>query len=256
MSAWHGNFVWCELMTTDMAAATDFYSRVIGWEAKDSGATHMQYTLLNAGSAGVGGVMELPQAVRENGGQPCWTGYIWADDVDATAARVQAAGGQVHKPASDIPNVGRFAVVADPQGAVFTLFKGMNAEEAPPPAGATPGRVGWHELHARDWRAAFDFYAGLFGWTKDSEFDMGAPGIYQLFATNGTRAGGMWSNAAAPHPFWLYYFNVDGIDAAVARAQQAGGQVRQGPMEVPGGSWIAQCSDPQGAKFAMVAPKR
>ena len=257
MSAFHGQFVWCELMTTDDAAATAFYSAVIGWSAKDAGAAHVRYTILSAGETGVGGLVELPKSAQDAGARPAWIGYIAADDVDAMAARVMGAGGAIHCGPDDIPGVGSFAKVTDPQGAAFTLFRPLDGGPAPPPAGATPGRVGWHELHAADREAAFAFYAGLFGWTKAEAIDMGPMGIYQLFATGGAAAGGMMTKMEAmPAPFWLYYFNVDDIDAAMTRAKGAGGQVVHGPHEVPGGSWIARCVDPQGAMFAMVAPGR
>jgi predicted enzyme related to lactoylglutathione lyase len=256
MSTFHGQFCWCELMTTDTAAATEFYNRVIGWTAKDSGVPGMQYTVLSAGETGVGGLMELPEPVRAAGGRPGWSLYIAVDDVDAMVTRIQAAGGGVHRAPEDIPGIGRFAVVHDLQGAIFCLIKPMTGEEAPPSvASMTTGHVGWHELHCGDLEAAFAFYAGLFGWTKDQAIDMGPMGTYQLFSTGGTAVGGMMKRIdAMPVPFWLDYFNVNDINAAVARAKEAGGQLLNGPHEVPGGSWIAQCLDPQGAMFAMVQP--
>lgn len=259
MSPIHGQFVWYELMSPDTAAAAAFYGAVIGWNTRDAGAAHVRYTILSAGDTGVGGLLEMAQAVRDAGGWPAWVGYIAADDVDVTAARVEDAGGRVHHAAEDIPGVGRFAVVADPQGAVFTLFKPLGGEPGRPAAGATPGRVGWHELHAADREAAFAFYAGLFGWTKTDAIDMGTMGLYQTFATghgtDGVMVGGMMTKTGAlPRPTWLYYVNVDDIGAAVTRTTDAGGQVLNGPHEVPGGSWVARCMDPQGAMFAMVGP--
>ncbi len=249
MSASQGQFVWCELMTADTAAATAFYGKVIGWEAKDAGPAYGGYTILHAGETPVGGVMALPP-----GAQPGWVGYVAVNDVDAAAARVKSAGGQVHRAADDIPEVGRFAVVADPQGAVFTLFKPMTEGTPPPPAGATPGRVGWHELTTSDREAAFAFYAALFGWTKAEAHDMGPMGIYQIFAVGGVPVGGMFASKDRP-PSWLYYFNVDAAEAAVSRVKAAGGELVNGPMQVPGGSWIAHCKDPQGAMFAVVGPQ-
>jgi predicted enzyme related to lactoylglutathione lyase len=121
----------------------------------------------------------------------------------------------------------------------------------------TPGLIGWHELQAGDLEGAFSFYSGLFGWTKADAVDMGAAGVYQLFATGGAPVGGMMKRSSeATRPYWLYYFNVDAIDSAIERTNKAGGKVTSGPHPVPGGSWIAHCTDPLGAKFAMVAPKR
>jgi uncharacterized protein len=253
-----GHFVWCELGTTDTTAATTFYRAVVGWIAKDAGMVDHPYTILHAGEIPVAGIIELPAPVLAAGARPAWVGYIGVDDVDAFVTRVTAAGGKIHRPAENIPCVGRFAVVADPHGAVFCLFQPLGSE-APPAAEATPGRVGWHELHAGDRESAFAFYADLFGWTKTEAIDMGPMGVYQTFATGGptgdAMAGGMMTKTdAIPVPVWLYYFNIDDITAAIARVRDAGGQVLLGPQQVPGGMWIAQCLDPQGVMFAMVGP--
>lgn len=250
-------FVWCELMTTDPAAAAGFYRDVIGWRTADSGVPGISYTILSAGETAVGGLMALPAAALEMGARPGWLGYVGVEDVDAEAAEFVKAGGVIHRAAADIPGVGRFAVVGDPQGAALVLFKSaMTAEPAPAPRG-TPGHVGWRELHAVDRDAAFAFYAGRFGWTKGEAMDMGPMGIYQLFKTGGEDdAGGMMTKIEAmPVPFWLYYFNVDDIDAAVVRVSGAGGQTINGPMEVPGGMFIVHGLDPQGAMFALVGPR-
>jgi uncharacterized protein len=263
MSEYHGQFCWCELMTSDDVAAAEFYRSVIGWNTRDAGVSDMRYTIFNAGDVGVGGVMELPPPAREKGMKPFWIGYIAVDDVDAAAERVVQKGGAVHRAPDDIPEVGRFAVVADPQGAVFTLFT-PSATHQPatprPPAGATPGRVGWHELHAGEREAAFAFYADMFGWTKTEAIDLGSMGVYQTFATGGATGcgmvGGMMTKGdEIPAPVWFYYFNIDNIDAAVSRTREAGGEVLRGPHQVPGGSWIAHCKDPQGAFFCMVGPR-
>ena len=257
MSKVQGKFVWYDLMTTDSKAAESFYRSVIGWDAKDSGMTDRSYSLLSVGPTMVGGLMPIPNAARAHGARPVWTGYIGVDDVDAYAARVKSAGGVVHRAPEDIPGVGRFAGVADPHGATFNLFKGNRDEEAAPAAPGTPGHVGWHELHAGDGASAFAFYSGLFGWTKAEAMDMGAMGVYQIFATGGAPCGGMMTKMPqTPAPFWLYYFNVDALDAAITRVKDAGGQTIIDPMEVPGPMWVVHCLDPQGAIFAMVGPKR
>jgi uncharacterized protein len=255
MSKHHGKFFWYDLMTSDTKAAENFYRKVIGWDAKDSGSPDHQYTLLSKGPNMVGGLMPIPKESCDNGVGPCWNGYIAVDDVDAYAAKVKAAGGSVHRAPEDVPGILRFAVVADPYGAVFIIFKGFSTEEAAPVAAGTPGHVGWHELMAGDREGAFAFYSGLFGWTKADAVET-PMGPYQTFAAGGAPVGGMMTKMPqSPQPYWLYYFNVATLDAAVARAKAGGGQVCLDPMQVPGGSWIAQCRDPQGAMFAMVGPK-
>jgi uncharacterized protein len=156
-------FVWYELMTPDVQPALDFYTEVVGWKAQDSGVPGMAYTLLKVGDAGVAGVMGTPPELQTFGAPPTWSGYIAVDDVDAMTARVTEAGGEVLRPASDIPGVGRFAVVADPQGASFMLFKPARNDPPPMPPAEAPGTIGWHELRARDGAAVFGFYAALFG---------------------------------------------------------------------------------------------
>jgi hypothetical protein len=253
-----GTFVWYDLMTTDTAAATAFYRAVIGWDVADSGMSDRSYLILSMGPLIVGGLMPIPAEALANGVRPSWMGYIAVDDVDAYAARVAEAGGTVHRPPEDIPTVGRFAVVADPHGAGFILFRGMG-DQAPRRDQAAPGHIGWHELQAGDRETAWDFYAGLFGWTKVEAVDMGAMGLYQTFTTaaGGPAIGGMMTRTPnTPRPFWLYYVNVEAIDAAIARIAAAGGTIANGPHPVPTGQWIVQAFDPQGALFALLAPKR
>ncbi len=257
MAAQPSRFVWYELMTTDPAAARAFYSQVVGWQTEASAIPGMDYTLLSAGPHQIGGMMALPPEALAAGVPPNWAGYVGVDDVDAKAAALQQAGGSVLRPPADIPGVGRFAVVADPFGAAFCLYKGHEPGPMTPAAAGTPGTVGWHELMAGALEPAWAFYSQLFGWAKADAMDMGPMGVYQLFTAGDAPIGGMMTRPPEmPVSAWLYYVNVDAIDAAVGRIQAAGGKVINGPMEVPGGSWIVQASDPQGAMFALVAPNR
>lgn len=252
------SFIWYELMTTDMEAAATFYRSVVGWEAQPWSDPSMRYTILTAGGAPAAGLMTLPDDARDAGLQPGWVGYIHADDVDAATERVKQGGGRVHRPPSDIPGVGRFSVIADPDGAMFMLLTPLGGDQAAPPAAPmTPGHIGWHELHAGDGASAFAFYSSQFGWTKDQAMDMGPMGTYQLFAAGGDAIGGIMTKPPQmPMPAWLFYFTVPAIDTAAARVRDGGGQVLNGPMEVPGGGWIIQGLDAQGAMFALVAPGR
>lgn len=250
-----GNFVWYELLTSDPAAAENFYRDVVGWGARDAEIPDMRYTLFTNGAAPVAGMMQLPPMAREAGVRPDWIGYISVDDVDAFVRRIQQAGGKLDHGPEDIHDIGRFAVVADPQGASFALFKAKT--DGPAPVQNTPGGIGWHELHAADWPSAFAFYSALFGWEKADAVDMGPMGTYQLFGKGGPSIGGIFNKPAnEPVPYWLYYFNVAAIDAAGTRVKDKGGRVTNGPHQVPGGSWIIHCLDPQGAIFALVAPAK
>lgn len=257
MSDMQGKFVWYELLTTDTAAAAKFYGSVVGWGASDAGMGAAGYTVFEVPGTkrGVGGMMLLPDELKAMGVPPNWTGYVAVDDVDAMARTFAEKGGAVRRPPEDIPEVGRFAVVADPQGAVIILFKPLPMDNAPPEATMTPGFCGWHELSAVNGPEAFKFYADVFGWTLHDSMDMGELGTYQIFAHNGQMTGGIMTKTPdIPMPFWGYYFIVAGIDTAMEKVTSGGGKVLNGPMEVPG-AWIIQCTDPQGAYFALVGDR-
>ncbi|WP_028310821.1 VOC family protein [Derxia gummosa] len=247
-------FVWYELLTTDTAAAAAFYGRVLGWTATPSALTDVDYTHLSVGEHAVAGLMRLPAEAAALGARPCWMGHLGTPDIDAAVARLVAAGGKVWRPAWDIPEVGRLAVVADPQGAAYSLYQPAPAcaDSAPLPP-MTPGSIGWRELQAVDGPSAFDFYAAQYGWTRGEAIDMGPMGVYQLFEVDGLALGGVMTKPAhLPIPFWLFYFAVADIDAAVTALREAGGTLLNGPMPVPGGAWIVQALDPQGVLFALV----
>ncbi|TAU87922.1 VOC family protein [Rhizobium leguminosarum] len=259
MSETHGKFIWCELMTPDTSAAAKFYSSVVGWTTSEMKMEGMPtYTIFEADGIGVAGLMEFPAELEGKGIPPNWTGYVDVDDVDQSAKDFAANGGSVRRPPEDIPTIGRFAVVADPHGAVLCIMTPAPMEKPMPElAFDAPGNIGWHELYAGNGEQALAFYSKLFGWTKHSDFDMGPMGVYYLFAHNGRQIGGMMTKPEnMPMPFWCYYFIVPTLDAAIERVASGGGKVVNGPMEVPGGSWIIQATDPQGAFFCLVAPRR
>ncbi|RJF90997.1 VOC family protein [Sphingomonas cavernae] len=254
MSSSQSDFVWYELLTTEPEKAESFYSDVFGWNARDAGMPDMRYTLLSASDADIGGVMELPAELCDAGGKPGWVGYVGVEDVDAAAAKVAQDGGTIHRDPDDIPGVGRFAVAADPQGAAFCLFstasEGTNAARS-----MKTGHIGWNELHSTDWKSGFDFYEKQFGWRKSEALDMGPMGTYQIFNAGKDDLGGMLDDKEFPHPAWLYYVSVDDIDATLKRVTDKGGKLLYGPSEVPGGMWIINALDPQGAMFAAVGPR-
>jgi predicted enzyme related to lactoylglutathione lyase len=241
-------------MTTDPEAAGKFYKKVIGWETQkwEGGGADTQYTMFTNAGTHLGGVMPLPEQARAAGAPPHWLAYTATPDIDRTVADAKKKGARVHVEPTEIPTVGKFAVLADPQGAAFALF--TTDREFPGHDGpAKKGEFSWHELMTTDHEAAFDFYHDLFGWEKTDAMDMGEMGVYQMYGRNGMPIGGMF-NKTADMPFppnWLHYVRVDDVHKTAEQIKQNGGQIINGPMEVPGGDWIAQCMDPQGGMFAI-----
>jgi hypothetical protein len=251
----HGRFVWYELLTTDIAAARAFYGSVVGWGEQDASTPEFTYTLFTAGQAPVGAFMDLPPEARKMGATPRWVGYVAVDDVDKTAGLIGRLGGAVYVPPTDT-NIGRISVVADPQTATLALVKGLKPGRPERAGLGEPGHVGWHELLAADCKAAFAFYRELFDW-QQAEAEIGLMDSYRLISSGGQTLGGIFTKLPrAPVPFWLYYFNVGDIDLATDRVKAGGGRIAQGPVELPEGSWIVRCIDPQGAMFALQGTRR
>jgi predicted enzyme related to lactoylglutathione lyase len=257
MSDRHGIPIWYELMTKDPLAARLFYNAVIGWEIDESvpAGSSMDYRMISAKDGLVGGVFKLTDDMCKNGAAPCWMMYIGVDDVDAIVAAVTAAGGSVQMPAFDIPNVGRIAMISDPQGAPLYVMRGASDEVSTACDPDLAGHGAWHELHTSDGQNATDFYCAQFAWRKSRQVDMGAMGTYQLLDIGGHDLGGTMTDSHFPRPAWLVYFRVDGIESAAQRIVAAGGKVINGPMEVLGGGWILNGLDPEGAMFALTGTK-
>ena len=247
----HGRFVWYELVTTDVKLAKAFYASVVGWGVRGASVPASAYSLFTIGDFPVAGLMNMPEDTRKTGATPQWIGYVGVDDVDLAVNRTKQLGGAVYVPPTDVPNISRFSVVADPQTATLALIKGLKSGPARSAEVGAPGHVGWHELFATDWEKAFAFYSELFDWQR-ADADIDPMGTYQLFSAAGQTIGGMFTKPAmVPVPFWLYYFNVEDIDAAAQRVKSAGGRILEGPIEVPGGRKIVRCTDPQHAMFAL-----
>jgi uncharacterized protein len=245
-------FIWHELSTSDLADARAFYTDLVGWTAAGYGGDQ-SYLQLSAGDRGIGGMMAMPADAAAAGSPLRWSVYVWAADVDDMAAGFKRDGGTVYMPPMDIPGIGRFAIVADPQGAILHLMTPLPRQPQPPVPIGTPGHFGWNELHVPDWESAFAFYAARFGWEKGDAMDMGPMGTYQIFTIDGERAGGMM-NSPLPRPMWLSYINVADIDAAHAKILSSGGSVIHGPAEIPGG-FIVQAKDRQGVMYAITGPR-
>ena len=261
MTTLQGSWIWYELMTPDPDGSKAFYDAVIGWSIDAAPVGPMDYRMIANSDGGLtGGVMRLTQDMLDQGAKPCWLGYIGVDDVDASLAEITAAGGKTVLPPLNIPGTGRVAMAADCCGAPFYIMTPI-----PPPGGgqstsfsAMPnsGRCGWNELYAADQDHALSFYTGLFGWTLPEPMDMGPMGKYQFIAHDGVTMGAIMRKPdAVPESVWCHYIWVDSTSAAIERIKAAGGQVINGPHEVPGPLWTVQAIDPQGALFSLTGDK-
>ncbi len=238
-----GSFVWHDLITTDIPAAVAYYQKVVGWKTQPFDANYLMWV---ATSGPLGGVGALPAGQTT----PYWLAYVSVADIDATLRQAQKLGGKVVTPVTDISSGGRYAVLADPQGATMGVY--WSAESGAPVGMPQIGEFAWHELATTDYKVAFAFYQALFGWEKTGEHDMGEMGKYFMYGLNGQALGGMFNCPGAPVA-WCCYVNVKDAKKIAKVAAKAGGKVFNGPMQVPGGSWIAQINDPQGGVHAVVS---
>lgn len=245
-----GRFVWHQLLTRDVPGAKKFYPTLTGWSTQ-AWPPDPTFTVCHSGDVPTAGMMpmapEFPAEIPAH-----WMQYIGTRDVDATAEAAVLAGGYIVKQPSDMKGAGRYAVLADPQGAVFAIIDPENARAE---SGDRPplGQFSWHELATSDNEAAFAFYSNLFGWEASRRMDMGPLGVYLIFAQNGVEKGGMYIKSAEMpgQPFWLPYVHVPSVDAAVSVVEAGGGKILQPPMDVPGGSRIVVITDPAGAAVAL-----
>jgi predicted enzyme related to lactoylglutathione lyase len=242
-----GRFVWHELMTPDTAGAHAFYSKVLGWKTQPF-EHDPSYSMFAASSGPLGGSVALPA------GAPHWLAYVGTPDIDATVQQARSLGGSVTTEPTSIPNGGKYAVLKDPQGASFGVYQ--STQDAGKESTPKRGEFSWHELAATDHKGAIDFYSQLFGWESMQEHDMGGSlGVYRIFGSNGVQRGGMFNKSAEMQggPAWVGYVRVKSVDDAVKKVKAARGTLINGPMEVPGGDWIANFLDPHGAMFAVHA---
>jgi predicted enzyme related to lactoylglutathione lyase len=254
-----GRPLWYELMTTDMAAAEAFYKPVVGWTTTPFGDLGMPYSMwTRPDGVPAGGVMNLPDELITRKVPPHWMMYIGVDKLEAAAAHATRLGGGTLSPVIDVPDVGRMQALKDPQGAAFSIYEPASAPQTPegPPQ---HGDASWLELYTTDSTAAMSFYGELFGWRATESMDMGPMGVYRMFGRSSQSMGGMMNKVddmVHLPTAWLIYFYVPDVHAAAERVKANGGRVVNGPMEVPGGDWIVQGMDPQGAAFALHGKKR
>ena len=253
---YRGRFLWYELMSTDPRGGRAFYTRLLGWDAETVEGGPKPYTMFTLDAQPLAGMMQLPDEARDNGAPSHWIPYVGTPNVDAAVEQAGRLGAKTFVPPTDIPGIGRFAVLADPAGATFAVYRPASAP--PPEAPVRAGEFAWHELMTTtDVDAAFNFYGALFGWEKTTSFDMGPTGLYQSYGRAGRELGGMFRTTPdMPPAAWMLYVRVDDIRSKVEELKALGGKVMKDPMEVPGGDWIVHVTDPQGAMFALHTPAK
>lgn len=259
----NGSFIWYELMTTDPDAAGEFYGAVVGWKVaahSDPAAGGIDYRMIVRSDGGnAGGVLKLTDEMTKGGARPCWMPYFYAPNVDAEIASITSEGGQVLMPATNI-DVGRIAMVADPQGIPIYLMNPKPPEGKPAISDVFSEtevqHVRWNELASPDQSGSMDFYSRHFGFEFKDKMPMGEMGDYCFISHHGKTLGAVMQRQDERQPaVWMFYFGVPSIVAAKALIESNGGQVLMGPHEVPGGDWIVVAMDPQGAGFGLVGPK-
>ena len=258
-----GQLIWYELMTPDAEASKAFYESVVGWQIGEPVAEFQGYRMINrSDDRAAGGVLPLTDEMQQHGARPIWLGYIGVDDTDAAVAAIEEAGGKSLMPAMDIPNVGRIAMVADPQGAPCYVMKPIPPADKPNAQSDVfsvdqPQHVRWNELSTTDQDGAIAFYTSQFGWTQEGDMDMGEMGKYRFIQNRGTTIGAvMRKPPQLPVSLWTFYIGVDDIDRATEAVTSGGGRILHGPMEIPGGEFSLNAIDPQGASFGLVGPRK
>lgn len=246
MSHLPGKFVWFEHHSSGSDRAAEFYKALFGWSTEVMPMGAQNYSMIMNGSKAIGGYGKAAAGTPNR-----WMAYMSVDSVDASFEAALRAGAKGLMPPTDFGPVGRGATLADPTGAVFSLWKGAQGD-MPDAAKTPPGEWVWNELWTHDPVKAQGFYEGVFGFTHDS-MDMGPGGTYILLLKDGVHRGGM-ARAVNPKaaPMWLPYVEVSDCDAAAAKASRNGGQLLCAPYDIPGVGRCAIVADPVGVAVAML----
>lgn len=245
-----GSPCWVELGTPDVPGAQAFYAAALGWRSEtDPRPEAGGYTMARVGEDAVAALSPTYRPEQP----PAWTVSFATEDADDSARAVRSAGGTVLMAPMDVFDLGRFAVAADPSGAVFSLWQ-ARAFTGAKRFGA-PGTLGWTELRTGDVEGALAFYPAVFGWTADvSE-------RFTHWAVDGAEFGGLKElprdgerGQGGTPSRWLPYFTVGDAESTTARAVGAGGAQLSPPRRVPGGPCVAVLADHRGAAFGIQAP--
>jgi predicted enzyme related to lactoylglutathione lyase len=246
-----GNFCWIQIGTSDAKKAKDFYTQLFGWEAEDTPAGPMTYTLLKKNGKQLGGLYEMTPDMVAQGTQSHWLSYVAVDSADGTAQKAAKLGGRVMMDAMDVMDHGRMAVLQDPTGATFAVWQAKNHPGAE--IINESGAVCWNELTTRDRGAAARFYSDLFAWQGNEQ--MYGPMPYTMWMNGEAPAGGMLEMDASFQGMpshWMTYVQVDDCDTTAARAAKLGGTVCVPPTDIPTIGRFAVITDPTGAAFSVI----
>jgi predicted enzyme related to lactoylglutathione lyase len=248
MSYLPGKFVWFEHSSSNILKARKFYDPLFDWHTEAMPMGDRRYHMIMNGDAGIGGYRSAPEGARSH-----WIAYLSVDDVDAAYRDALLAGAESMERPTDFGPVGRGASIVDPTGATLSLWKSAEGDRTDPDATPT-GDWYWNELWTPDTIGALAFYQRVFGYTHET-MDMGAQGTYYIFKKDGVARGGMTRSTEPKAPaMWLPYVAVDDCDATADKARRLGGQVLNGPCDVPGVGRFAVLADPLGAAIAVIRP--
>ena len=239
-----GKFVWHEQVSDDPKRAQDFYTQLFGWGTEVFKPGEIDYTMISSGGQAHGGYGKA----LEGAPPPHWLSHVRVENVDETIEKAKGAGGKLAAGPFDMSEVGRMAIIGDPQGAYIAIYE---------PEGEGPSGEGifvWEELGTTDADAAQRFYEQVIGWTTS---DMGDEyGGYRIFNRGETGVAGLMNlpdDSIPPH--WQPYVAVEDPDATTAKAVELGGSALMEPMDVPKVGRIAVLRDPQGATFGIIKPE-
>ena len=244
----NGRFVWRDLQTSDIAAAKTFYGELLGWTFEEVDMGGMTYTMFGFPSDNFGGMMPLDAS---SDAPSHWSSYLTVDDVDAALKNAERLGATVSFGPHDIPDVGRFTGIGDPQGAAVNLFTPLSSEDTDPPMTPPAGGVSWNELLTDDPAAAIEFYGQIVDWTTEKSTMSHDMDYWVAKQGKSMRASIMMKPPIMPVSAWLIYFAVSNIDDAVARVKALGGMA-YGVTTVEGVGTFTYASDPAGAPFGLI----
>jgi predicted enzyme related to lactoylglutathione lyase len=252
----YGRFVWHDLMTTQPEKAREFYTKLFGWAAIDGETPDGHYTMWQLGERKLGGMVTMK---AEEGVPPHWMPYVSVPKLEEVLEKAKRLGAKQVTPVLEVPQVGRWAVIADPQGGYISPFEVASGRPMPPPPGEHEmepvGLFCWEELNSTDPAASVRFYSELFGWLVETT-EMESFGAYHLLYAGQEQVGGVGPVQGPPMTYWLSYVHVDDVDATAKQVTELGGQVHYGPADIPGIGRFAVIADPTGGALALYKSAR